>query len=208
MDDSARYTCATFVSASVLSIDICHGLSLACPYHWYCNQHIWHSADDVNDHLTVTHAGAYHLSWASIAGRSQMKVSRGKDGFLKCKWKGCSSSVTGSINSLLNHLKIEHNVEATDEAKNVPTLPWPPVNADEIFKWGPKRRPKAVRVEFPPSQSQVAGIRTGHVTELITAYEHIQPSKQAESGAETPTAASAGVQAGLPGDWSIEEFMA
>jgi hypothetical protein len=70
MDDSARYTCATFVSASVLIIDVCLGLSLACPYHWYCNQHIWHSADDVNDHFTVTHAGAYHLSWASIPGRS------------------------------------------------------------------------------------------------------------------------------------------
>jgi hypothetical protein len=42
-----------------------------------------------------------------------MKISRGRDGFLKCKWKGCSSSVTGPINSLLNHLKSEHNVEAT-----------------------------------------------------------------------------------------------
>lgn len=95
-----------------------------------------------------------------------MKVSRGKDGFFKCKWKGCSSSATCSINSLLNHLKIEHNVEATYEAKNVPTLPWPPVTADELLQWGPKRGPNAVRVEFPPSQSQGApsnqGIRSMH----------------------------------------------
>ncbi|KAJ6530762.1 hypothetical protein B0H19DRAFT_1384645 [Mycena capillaripes] len=149
MDDSAQHT-----------------LNLACPYHWYCNQRIWHSADDVNNHLTVTHAGIYQLSWPGIPGRSQMKISRGKDGCLKCKWKGCRSSVTGSIHSLLNHLKIEHDVKATYEAKNVPTLPWPPVTADELVKWSPKRGPTAVRVELPPSQSQGApsnqGIRSTH----------------------------------------------
>jgi hypothetical protein len=66
MDDSAQYTCATFVSALVLIIDVCLS-RLACPYPWYCNQHIWHSADDVNEHLTVTHAGIYNLSWAGGA---------------------------------------------------------------------------------------------------------------------------------------------
>ncbi|KAJ7858034.1 hypothetical protein B0H14DRAFT_3447548 [Mycena olivaceomarginata] len=148
MDDSAPYT------------------RLACPYPWYCNQHIGHSADDVNKHLTVTHAGIYNLSWAGNARGNHMRVSRGKDGSLKCGWKGCSSSLTGSINLLLNHLKIEHAVEATYEAKNVPKLPWPPVTADDLFAWGPKRGPKAAREELPPSQSQGApsnqGIQSTH----------------------------------------------
>ncbi|KAJ6587391.1 hypothetical protein B0H10DRAFT_2221163 [Mycena sp. CBHHK59/15] len=61
---------------------------------------------------------------------------------------------------------------------------------------------------LPDKASPASKSWSAHVTELITAYKRIQPSKQAESGTETPTAASAGVQAGLPGDWSIEEFMA
>ncbi|KAJ7672953.1 hypothetical protein B0H14DRAFT_3537708 [Mycena olivaceomarginata] len=106
MDDSAPYT------------------RLACPYPWYCNQHIGHSADDVNEHLTITHAGIYNLSWAGNA--------RG----------------------------------TTYEAKNVPKLPWPPVTANDLFAWGPKRGPKAAREELPPSQSQGApsnqGIQSTH----------------------------------------------
>ncbi|KAJ7246621.1 hypothetical protein C8J57DRAFT_1523323 [Mycena rebaudengoi] len=146
-------------------------LGLACPYHWYCGRRIWRSADDVNDHLAAAHAGTYALSWAGVAGLgTEVQVSRGSLGSLKCKWKGCGSSVTGSIHSLLDHLKIEHGVEATYEARSVPTLPWPPVNADDLLKWGQKRAPKAaVREELPPSQSLGApsnqleeGIRSSH----------------------------------------------
>jgi hypothetical protein len=96
-----------------------------------------------------------------------MTVSRGTDGDLKCKLSGCSYSVTGSINSLVNHLKITHNIEATYEAKGVPMLPWPAVNADDLLKWvQEKRKGNAPRVEFPPSHSRSApshqGIRATH----------------------------------------------